>query len=158
MFDDRWWGYNHTYSLLHSNDQRGREDCLISYNSFVLVNMQTRIESQEYLTKPNTYVRKRPLHWFIMLICFLFIFLLALESAAFVILGAWYLSTPRLQDIQSFSGAIYRREIGFGILLVVLGALGFLICVFGVLAMFSLRILLLRIVSGVFERMATNLV
>ena len=120
--------------------------------------MHTRIESQEYPSKPNVYVRERPLHWFIMFICFLFIFLLALESVAFVILGAWNLSIPRLQDVQSFSGAIYRREIGFGILLVVLGSLGILICIFGVIAMFSLRILLLRIVSGVFDGMTSNLI
>jgi hypothetical protein len=109
--------------------------------------MHSRIESQDYPYKPNIYVRERPLHWFIMFICYLFIFLLILESIAFIVLGAWHLSIPRLQDVHSFSGAIYRREIGFGILLVILGSLGIFISIFGIIATISLRILLLRIVS-----------
>jgi hypothetical protein len=113
--------------------------------------MHSRIESQEYPYKPNVYVRERPLHWFIMFISYLFIFLLVLESIAFLLLGAWNLSIPRLQNVQSFSGAIYRREIGFGILLVILGSLGIFISIFGIIATISLRILLLRIVSRVFK-------
>ena len=91
--------------------------------------------------------QKRAWHWFIIFIALLFLFLLALESIAYIILGAWHLSVPRLQNLQNFSGAIYRRELGFGILLVVLGAFGLFICIIGLIAIILLRLILLRIVS-----------
>jgi hypothetical protein len=81
-----------------------------------------------------------------MFISYLFIFLLVLESVAFIVLGAWHLTIPRLQNVLIISGAIYRRELAFGILLVILGSLGILISIVGLIATFTLRLTLLRIV------------
>jgi hypothetical protein len=70
-----------------------------------------------------------------------------MESVAFIVLGAWHLIIPRLQTVLSFSTEIYRRELGFSILLVITGSLGVIISVLGLVAFFTLRLLLLRIVS-----------
>ncbi|CAF3681690.1 unnamed protein product [Rotaria sordida] len=107
--------------------------------------MHRQVESQYYHYTPRIYVHKRPLHWFIMFISYLFIFLLILESIAFIVLGAWHLSIPRLENILSFSDDIYRRELGFGILLVIIGSIGILISIIGIIATITLRLLLLRI-------------
>ncbi|CAF0825319.1 unnamed protein product [Rotaria sp. Silwood1] len=107
--------------------------------------MHSQVESQHYHYTPRIYVHKRPLHWFIMFISYLFIFLLVLESIALIVLGAWHLSIPRLYNILSFSDDIYRRELGFGILLVIIGSLGILISIIGIIAMITLRLLLLKI-------------
>lgn len=109
--------------------------------------MHSHLESQPYDDKARTYVQERPLHWFIMFISYFFIFLLILESIAFILLGAWHLSIPRLENVLSFSGQIYRRELAFGILLVILGSLGIFISILGIVATMSLRIAILRIVS-----------
>ncbi|CAF0994009.1 unnamed protein product [Rotaria sordida] len=107
--------------------------------------MHRQVESQYYHYTPRIYVHKRPLHWFIMFISYLFIFLLILESIAFIVLGAWHLSIPRLENILSFSDDIYRRELGFGILLVIIGSIGILISIIGIIATITLRLLLLKI-------------
>jgi hypothetical protein len=105
------------------------------------------MESQNYHYTPRTHVRERPLHWFIMFISFLFIFLLVLESVAFIVLGAWHLTVPRLENVLKFSNAIYRRELGFGILLVIIGSLGILFSIIGIVATMTLRISVLKMVS-----------
>ena len=89
---------------------------------------------------------KRACHWLIIVSGLLFLFLLALESVAYLILGAWHLSIPRLENLRIFSGEIYRRELGFGILLVILGSLGILISIIGLIATIFLRLALLRTV------------
>ncbi len=109
--------------------------------------MHSQIEPQRFQYTPRTYVRERPLHWFIVFISYLFIFLLVLESVAFLVLGAWHLSVPRLGDVLTFSGAIYRRELGFGILLVIVGSLGIFISIIGIIATITLRTTILTIVS-----------
>lgn len=109
--------------------------------------MHNQVGSQYYQYAPRIYVYKRPLHWFIMFISYLFIFLLILESFAFIVLGAWHLSIPRLENILSFSSEIYRRELGFGILLVIIGSLGILLSIIGIIALITLRVILLKIVS-----------
>lgn len=102
-----------------------------------------------YATSGNPkHSPKRACHWFIILIGLLFLFLLALESVAYLILGAWHLSIPRLANLRIFSGEIYRRELGFGILLVILGSLGILISIIGLIATLFLRLALLRTVRG----------
>ncbi len=106
-----------------------------------------QIESQHYHNIPTRRIRERPLHWFIILISYLFIFLLVLESVAFIVLGAWHLTIPRLENVRSFSDRIYRRELGFGILLVIIGSLGILISIIGIIATITLRVTVLRIVS-----------
>ncbi len=78
-------------------------------------------QSRQYQYTPRTHVRERPLHWFIILVSLLFVFLLIIESVAFIVLGAWHLTTPRLQGVLTFSTQIYRRELAFGILLVIIG-------------------------------------
>ncbi|CAF4590768.1 unnamed protein product [Rotaria socialis] len=107
--------------------------------------MHNQIESQHYLYTPRIYVDKRPLHWFIMFISYLFIFLLVLESVALIVLGAWHLTTPRLENVLKFSSEIYRRELGFGILLVIIGSLGIIASIIGIIALITSRILLLKI-------------
>jgi hypothetical protein len=109
--------------------------------------MHNQPPSRQFQYTPRTHIRERPLHWFIILLSFLFVFLLVIESVAFIVLGAWHLIIPRLQTVLSFSTEIYRRELGFGILLVITGSLGVIISVLGLVAFFSLRLLLLRIVS-----------
>lgn len=109
--------------------------------------MHSQIESQQYHYKRRTHVRERPLHWFIMFISYLFIFLLVLESVAFIVLGAWHLTIPRLENVLKFSGEIYRRELGFGILLVIIGSLGVLSSIIGIIGTITLRISILKIVS-----------
>lgn len=101
----------------------------------------------EYISGKDRRPQKRACHWFIIFIAVLFLFLLALESVAYIILGAWHLSIPRLHNLQNFSGPIYRRELAFGILLVILGSFGLFICVIGLIAIILLRSILLRIVS-----------
>lgn len=109
--------------------------------------MRSRMEGERYRYKRPTHVRERPLHWFIVLISYSFIFLLILEAVALIVLGAWFLSIPRLNNVLSFSDEIYRRELGFGILLVVLGSLGIFISILGIVATIMLRISILRLVS-----------
>jgi hypothetical protein len=106
------------------------------------------MHNQHYHYTPRTHAREQPLYWFIMFISYLFIFLLVLESVAFIILGAWHLTIPRLENVLNFSDKIYRRELGFGILLVVIGSLGILISIIGIIATIILRLLVLRIVSN----------
>ncbi|CAF1591807.1 unnamed protein product [Rotaria magnacalcarata] len=110
--------------------------------------MHNRIESEHYLYTPRIYVHKRPLHWFIMFISYLFIFLLVLESVALLVLGAWHLTIPRLENVLSFSSEIYRRELGFGILLVIIGSLGIIASIIGIIALITSRILLLKIYAS----------
>ncbi|CAF2375058.1 unnamed protein product [Rotaria sp. Silwood2] len=110
--------------------------------------MHTQVESQHYHYAPRVYIHKRPLHWFIMFISYLFIFLLVLESIAFIVLGAWHLGIPRLYNVLSFSDDIYRRELGFGILLVIIGSLGILISIIGIIATITLRLLILKIYAS----------
>lgn len=109
--------------------------------------MRSRLGDESRRSKRRTHVRRRPLHWFILLISYLFILLLILESVAFIVLGAWHLSIPRLNNVLSFSDEIYRRELGFGILLVVLGSLGIFTSIMGIIATILLRISILRFVS-----------
>jgi hypothetical protein len=109
--------------------------------------MHNQIESQNYPYPSRTYIREQPLHWFIMFISYLFIFLLVLESIAFIVLGAWHLTIPRLENVLTFSNDIYQRELGFGILLVVIGSLGILISIIGIIAMITLRRSIFVIVS-----------
>ncbi|CAF4861674.1 unnamed protein product, partial [Rotaria magnacalcarata] len=52
---------------------------------------------------------------------------------------------PRLQTVLSFSTDIYRRELAFGILLVIIGSFGILITIHGLIAFVTLRLILLRI-------------
>jgi hypothetical protein len=109
--------------------------------------MHNQFQSRQYQYTPRTDVRERPLHWFIILVSLLFVFLLVIESIAFIVLGAWLLTIPRLQTVLNFSGEIYRRELGFGILLVITGSAGLFMSILGLIAFFTLRLLLLRIVS-----------
>jgi len=109
--------------------------------------MHSQIESQNYHYTPRTYVRERPLHWFIMFISYLFIFLLVLESIAFIVLGTWHLTIPRLENVLKFSNEIYQRELGFGILLVIIGSLGILFSIIGIIATMTLRISILKMVN-----------
>ena len=94
------------------------------------------------------YIRKRPLHWCIISIALSFLFLLGLEAFAYLILGSWHLSTPRLNNLLIFCDAIYRRELAFGILLIVLGVLGILVAIVGLVATILLRLALLRSVRS----------
>lgn len=103
--------------------------------------------NRQYQYTPRTHVREKPLHWFIILLALLFVFLLIIESVAFIVLGAWHLTTPHLRDLLTFSDQIYRRELAFGILLVIIGSVGMIISIFGLIAFFTLRLLLLRTVS-----------
>ncbi len=109
--------------------------------------IHNQFQSRQYQYTPRTHVRERPLHWFIILVSLLFVFLLIIESVAFIVLGAWHLTIPRLQTVLSFSSEIYRRELGFGILLVIIGSLGIMISILGLIAFSTLRLLLLRIVK-----------
>ena len=102
---------------------------------------------RQYQYTPRTHVRERPLHWLIILLALLFVFLLIIESVAFIVLGAWHLTIPRLRDVFTFSSEIYRREVAFGVLLIVIGTLGTIISIFGLIGFFTLRLLFLRIVS-----------
>lgn len=109
--------------------------------------MHNQFESRQHQYRTRTNVRERPLHWCIILVSLLFIFLLIIESVAFIVLGAWHLIIPRLQTVLDFSAEIYRRELAFGILLVIIGSFGILISIIGLIAFFSLRLVPLRIVS-----------
>jgi hypothetical protein len=109
--------------------------------------MHSQLESRQYQYTPRTHVRERPLHWLIILVSLLFTFLLIIESVAFIVLGAWHLFIPRLRTVLSFSDEIYRRELGFGILLVIVGSFGIPVSILGLAAFFTLRLSLLRIVS-----------
>jgi hypothetical protein len=106
-----------------------------------------QFQTRQYQYTPRTHVRERPLHWCLILVSLLFAFLLIIESVAFIVLGAWHLTVPRLQNVLLLSSEIYRRELGFGILLVVIGSVGVLISILGLIAFFTLRLLFLRIVS-----------
>jgi hypothetical protein len=108
--------------------------------------IHNQFQSRQYQYTTRTHVREKPLHWFIILVSLLFVFLLIIESIAFIVLGAWHLMTPRLQTVLSFSSEIYRRELGFGILLVIIGSLGIIMSILGLIAFSTLRLLLLRIV------------
>lgn len=104
-------------------------------------------QARQYRYTPRTPIRERPLHWCLILVPLLFIFLLIIESVAFIVLGAWHLTIPRLQTVLSLSSEIYRRELGFGILLIVVGSVGVVMSLFGLIVFFTLRLILLRIVS-----------
>ncbi|CAF1155672.1 unnamed protein product [Adineta steineri] len=110
--------------------------------------MHSQVESQRFHYTPRIHARERPLHWFIIFISYLFIFLLVLESVAFIVLGAWHLSIPRLENILAFSDRIYRRELAFGILLIIIGSLGILISIIGIIATITLRVAVLRIYAS----------
>ena len=92
--------------------------------------------------------RKRAYHWLIIVIAWIFLFLLALESTAYIIIGAWHLSIPRLENVRLFSTEIYRRELGFGILLVILGSFGLFICLISLVATIFLRLIFLCLVTS----------
>jgi hypothetical protein len=108
-----------------------------------------QFQPRQYQYTPRTHIRERPLHWCIILVSLLFVFLLIIESVAFIVLGAWHLTTPRLQSVLSLSSDIYRRELGFGILLVIIGSFGVLMSILGLTAFFTLRLILLKIVSQI---------
>jgi hypothetical protein len=111
--------------------------------------MQKQTSSSHYEPTGSAAVRvrERPLHWFAILLSLLFMFLLVAESVAFVVLGAWHLAASRLQAVLMFSSDVYRRELAFGVLLIIVGTLGAVISIVGLLAVFSLRLFLLRTVS-----------
>jgi hypothetical protein len=111
--------------------------------------LQHQFQTRQYPYTPKTHIRERPLHWCIILVSLLFVFLLIIESVAFIVLGAWHLTIPRLHDVFLLSSEIYRRELGFGILLVFIGSLGVLMSILGLIAFFTLRLLLLRIVRRI---------
>lgn len=106
-------------------------------------------QARQYRYTPRTPISERPLHWCLILVPLLFIFLLIIESVAFIVLGAWHLTIPRLQAVLNLSSEIYRRELGFGILLVIIGSIGVVLSIFGLIVFFTLRLILLRIVSEV---------
>ena len=108
-----------------------------------------QLHTRQYRYIPRSYVRERSLHWCLILVSLLFVFLLIIESVAFIVLGAWHLTIPHLQDISQLSPEIYRRELSFGILLVIIGSVGVIMSIFGLVAFFTLRMILLRIVSAV---------
>lgn len=135
----RLYSYKHLPPSRHSHH---RKTTII-----IIIVMQSQGDIRQYQYTPRTHVRERPLHWLIIVLSLVFIFLLVIESVAFVVLGAWHLTIPRLRSIQSFSDDIYRRELGFGILLVIVGSVGVMISVLGLVAFFSLRLILLRLVS-----------
>jgi hypothetical protein len=110
--------------------------------------MHNQLQPRQYQYTPKTNIRERPLHYFIILVSFLFVFLLLIESVAFIVLGAWHLFTQRLQTVLTLSSEVYRRELGFGILLVITGSFGIIISILGIVAFFTLRLSLLRIVSN----------
>jgi len=104
------------------------------------------LPARQYQYTPRTNANERPLHWLTILLALLFVFLLIIESVAFIVLGAWHLTIPRLRDVLAFSNEIYRRELAFGILLVITGSLGMIISIFGLVAFFTLRLPFLKIV------------
>ncbi|CAF2380259.1 unnamed protein product [Rotaria sp. Silwood2] len=106
--------------------------------------MDSQNESHEYQCRTRTNIRERPLHFCIILVLLLFIFLLSIESVAFIVLGTWHLIMSHLESVHSFSNEIHRRELGFGILLVIIGSLGILMSILGLIAFFTLRLVLLR--------------
>ncbi len=108
--------------------------------------ISNQYQPRHYQYTPRTHVRERPLHCLIILLSLLFIFLLIIESLAFIVLGAWHLTIPHLRTLLTFSSSIFRRELAFGILLVILGSVGVVLSIVGLIAFFSLRLLLLRIV------------
>ena len=110
--------------------------------------MQTHFDSRHYNYSPRTHVRERPLHWLVILVSLLFIFLLVIESVAFVVLGAWHLTLPRLLTVQALSYDLFARELAFGILLVIVGSVGVVTSGLGLVAFYSLRLPLLRTVSA----------
>ncbi|CAF0865993.1 unnamed protein product [Adineta ricciae] len=98
-----------------------------------------------YQYTPKTSVQQRPLHWCIILISLLFVFLLVIESVAFVVLGAWHLTSRLVETVNlPFFDEIYHRELAFGIILVLIGAAGIFMSILGLVAFFTLRLLLLR--------------
>ena len=117
-----------------------------------------QLQPRQYQYTPRTNVRERPLHWCIILVSLLFVFLLIIQSVAFIVLGAWHLTTPRLRDVLLLSSEIYRRELGFGILLVIIGSFGVVMSIFGLIAFFTLRLLLLRVVSRITTLMRLALI
>lgn len=106
-------------------------------------------QPRQYRYSSRTSIREQPLHWCLILVSLLFIFLLIIESIAFIVLGAWHLTGSHLQDILRLSSEIYRRELGFGILLVIIGVVGVVMSIFGLVSFFTLRLVLLRIVSEI---------
>lgn len=111
--------------------------------------MHTHFDSHHYnYSPPRTHVRERPLHWLVILVSLLFIFLLVIESVAFVVLGAWHLTLPRLLAVQALSYELFARELAFGILLIIVGSVGVVTSGLGLVAFYSLRLSLLRTVSA----------
>ena len=110
--------------------------------------MQTHFDAHHYNYSPRTHVRERPLHWLVILVSLLFIFLLVIESVAFVVLGAWHLTLPRLLAVQALSYDLFARELAFGILLVIVGSVGVVTSGLGLVAFYSLRLPLLKTVSA----------
>lgn len=108
-----------------------------------------QFQPRQYRYPSQTSAREQPLHWCLIVVSLLFIFLLIIESVAFIVLGAWHLTGPHLEDILRLSSEIYRRELGFGILLVIIGGVGVVMSIFGLVSFFTLRLVLLRIVSEV---------
>ncbi|UJR35591.1 hypothetical protein I4U23_028343 [Adineta vaga] len=102
--------------------------------------------SSSYQYEPRSNVQQRPLHWCIILVSLLFVFLLVIESVAFVILGAWHLTTRHFQDMNiTFANQVHQRELTFGIVLVLIGSIGILMSILGLMAFFTLRLFLLRV-------------
>ena len=110
--------------------------------------LQQQLQPRQYRYTPRSPIHERPLHWCLILVPLLFVFLLIIESIAFIVLGAWHLTIPHLQSVFNLSNDIYRRELGFGILLVIIGSVGVIMSIFGLVAFFTLRMILLRIVSA----------
>ncbi|CAF1095090.1 unnamed protein product [Adineta ricciae] len=98
-----------------------------------------------YQYTPKTSVQQRPLHWCIILISLLFVFLLVIESVAFIVLGAWHLTSRHVETVNlPFFDEVYHRELVFGIVLVLIGSAGIFMSILGLVAFFTLRLLLLR--------------
>ena len=110
--------------------------------------MHLHLEPRPYQYTPRSHARERPLHWCIILLSLLFVFLLVIESVAFLILGAGHLTSWHLHTALPFAAKVHRREVIFGILLVLIGSAGILMSVLGLVAFFTLRLLLLRAVSS----------
>lgn len=101
-----------------------------------------------HLHTSRSPIRERPLHWCIILLSLLFVLLLVVESVAFLVLGAWHLTTWRLRTTLLFAGEVRLREVIFGVLLVLIGSAGVLASILGLVGFFTLRPLLLHAVSA----------
>ena len=110
--------------------------------------MHLHLQPRPYQHTPRSHVRERPLHWCIIPLSLLFVLLLVVESVAFLLLGAWHLTSWRLRTTLPFAAEVHRREVTFGALLVLVGSAGILASILGLVAFFTLRLLLLRAVSS----------